>query len=275
MIRVRRPIEAPQILRERGAELGDQCCREAEAGALDFEFNGEVYGHKSVKRALAEAQHGKCCYCETKVGPGAYGDVEHFRPKKAVKQRRGDPESKPGYYWLAYAWNNLLFSCQVCNQSHKGSLFPLADPGRRACSHRHALADESPLLLDPASDDPERSIAFRREVPFGRDRRGEETIRCLGLDRRELCEERADVLARVEGLLDVLEIVSHEGDRAGCRDRVLDDLVRMSEDSGRYASMVRAYLRDRLGEDLKFPVSCEELSSRVRRRFAARVESVE
>lgn len=273
MIRVRRPAEPPPILLKRGVELRDECCRAAEGGAIDFEFDGAVYGHKSVKHALAEAQHGKCCYCESKITPAGFGDVEHFRPKKAVRQSRAAPELKPGYYWLAYSWSNLLLSCERCNQRHKGSLFPLVDPSRRARSHRHAVADESPLLLDPASDDPERSIGFRGEVPFGRDHRGEETIRCLGLDKQDLCEERADVLTLVERLLDILEIVEHEQKGRDCVERVVRDLVRISHDSARYASMVRAYLRERLGEDLTFPVSPGELASHIRSHLGPRVSS--
>jgi hypothetical protein len=33
----------------------------------DFEFDGGIYGHRSVKDALREAQHGKCAFCESKI----------------------------------------------------------------------------------------------------------------------------------------------------------------------------------------------------------------
>jgi hypothetical protein len=46
---------------------------------------------------------------------------------------------QPGYFWLAYVWANLFLACQLCNQSFKKNLFPLADPAKRARSHLHDL----------------------------------------------------------------------------------------------------------------------------------------
>ena len=61
-----------------------------------FEFDSSVYGHKTVKKALIEAQHGKCCFCEAKVVHISYGDVEHFRPKGGVSSERGRPPRQAG-----------------------------------------------------------------------------------------------------------------------------------------------------------------------------------
>ncbi len=74
-----------------------------------------VYGHRAVRSALAACQFGKCCFCESKIQHVMSGEVEHFRPKGGVRQRRSDPLDRPGYYWLAYDWSNLLLSCQSCN----------------------------------------------------------------------------------------------------------------------------------------------------------------
>ena len=263
MIRIHKPEEGPPILRERGKALTEACCRDHERGA-PLEFDESVYGHRSVKEALMEAQHGKCCYCEHPIRPSGHGDIEHFRPKRAVRQSDTTPESKPGYYWLAYAWSNLFLSCEVCNQSHKRSLFPLVDPARRARTHTQPLADESPLLLNPAGDDPERSIGFHREVPYWRDLRGEATILCLRLDRTDLCESRADRLASVDTLLSILEIAEKTVDRPPEADAALTQLRRMSSDRGAYAAAVRDHLRTRLGADLTFPLDPNELRRRVR-----------
>ena len=78
----------------------------------DFEFTS-TYKTASVKRALEKLFRGKCAYCEWKPGAGSSWDVEHFRPKGRVAERA----EHPGYYWLAYTWTNLYFSCQMCNQS--------------------------------------------------------------------------------------------------------------------------------------------------------------
>ena len=56
------------------------------------EINENLY--KSCKVALKRMHHGKCCFCETNIDAVSYGDVEHFRPKKAVN---GD--ASHGGYW--------------------------------------------------------------------------------------------------------------------------------------------------------------------------------
>jgi hypothetical protein len=111
------------------------------AGTRTFSFDPAIYGDVAVKAALVAAQHKKCCFCESIVGTD--GDVEHFRPKAACRQTSGDALTRPGYYWLAYDWSNLLLACGPCNQRHKGNLFPLADPSRRVTSHKdtHRLQD--------------------------------------------------------------------------------------------------------------------------------------
>lgn len=83
--------------------------------------------------------HNKCAYCESKLT--AYpGDTEHFRPKGRVSVRRadgklevvkvvdedGDEIPHPGYFWLAYHWQNLLPSCEFCNTAGgKKDIFPV------------------------------------------------------------------------------------------------------------------------------------------------------
>lgn len=263
MIRIHKPDEGPPILRERGKALAEACCRDHDRGA-PLVFDESIYGHVSVKKALMEAQHGKCCYCESLIRPSGHGDIEHFRPKRAVRQSDATAEAKPGYYWLTYAWTNLFLACEVCNQSHKRSLFPLKDPLRRARHHTQPLADESPLLLDPSGDDPERSIGFRREVPYGRDERGVATLECLKLNRADLCESRADHLAHVKALVDIVEISERNVSDLPLVNEALTQLRHMSSARGAYASAVRDHLRTRLGTDVTFPLEPEELRRRIR-----------
>ena len=130
----------------------------------------------------------------------AHGDVEHYRPKGGWVQDERDRLRRPGYYWLAYEWTNLLFACQKCNQSFKRNRFPLADPAARARSPTDDLAAETPLLIDPASEDPEETLGWDDDEPVPRRpgtpaaARAEATVRLVGLDREEL------VIARTEHL---------------------------------------------------------------------------
>lgn len=203
MISVDKPSQPPAILRNRGrATTASNCTdynRDPSAylnGNKTFTFKSNIYGAKSVKNALVKAQHRKCCFCESKVDHVAYGDVEHFRPKAGYKQKQGDPLGRPGYYWLAYAWTNLFFSCQLCNQRFKGNLFPLRDPHQRALSHHDDIMQEELLFVDPGSSDPGAFIGFREEYPYAINGNavGKTTIQALGLDRESLNERRRDRL---------------------------------------------------------------------------------
>jgi hypothetical protein len=137
MIRIQRPADAPAVLKSKGKKHAAEMCARYDADPTtdDLDPKPTIYAHETVKNALLKLQHGKCAFCECKVTHQQYGDVEHFRPKKGYKQKDGDPLGRPGYYWLAYEWTNLLVSCQICNQKFKKNLFPLRRPSRRARCH--------------------------------------------------------------------------------------------------------------------------------------------
>jgi uncharacterized protein (TIGR02646 family) len=214
-------------------------------GSLKLEFKSDYYGHDDVRRALEIMQHGKCAFCESKLKHISYGDVEHFRPKAGWKQDEGDPLTKPGYYWLAYTWDNLLLSCQICNQREKRNLFPVAT-SFRALTHKDDVADEEPLFVDPSKDDPAAHITWRRWTPVPRSERGRVTIEELGLRREPLRQKREDRYTLLKAVFDDLVLLRTKGD-------VLDeDISRhidrhmsrvsasVSDDSVEYAAMTRA-----------------------------------
>lgn len=202
MIEVPRPTTVPPVLLTRGVAERGRICRaylraaaKYGGGQKLFDFDSSIYGHDEVKTALRAAQHDKCAFCESQVTHIAYGDIEHFRPKGGFCQRAADPLSRPGYYWLAYSWDNLLFACQLCNQRHKKNEFPLANPAKRARCHRDDVSVERPMFVNPSSgEDPAASLSFREEVPFHKNKRGKETIRALGLKRTPLQEKRKERL---------------------------------------------------------------------------------
>lgn len=83
------------------------------AGTRDknLKFTSANSHWKKAKKQLKVESHGKCAYCEAPTDVVAHGDVEHFRPKSI-------------YWWLAYCYDNYLYSCQICNQSFKSDNFP-------------------------------------------------------------------------------------------------------------------------------------------------------
>ena len=95
------------------------------AGTL--EFQSTVW--KAAKPQLKKESGGKCAYCESPTDTVAHGDVEHFRPKSV-------------YWWLAYCYDNYLYSCQICNEVFKGDSFPV---------HATAGAWKGPAIPSPAT----------------------------------------------------------------------------------------------------------------------------
>lgn len=157
-------------------------------GEKKFSFDSSIYGHDLVKAKLRNTQFGKCAFCESNVTHIDYGDVEHFRPKGGYCQNNDSDIQKPGYYWLAYDWNNLIFSCTLCNRRYKKNLFPLRNPEIRALNHNQTakLKSEKPFFVNPATENPKFLIHFDNATAKGIDRnyRGKKTIDCLGLNRQ-------------------------------------------------------------------------------------------
>ncbi len=212
MISIDKPKEPPKILREKGkTEIENLCLKflehkaDYESGAMAFKFDSGIYGSKSVKNALIKAQHGKCFLCESKITHISYGDVEHFRPKGGSRQSNEETMKVPGYYWLAYVWENLFLACQICNQRFKKNLFPLENPKDRAISHESDLNKEKTLFINPETENPENFISFRGEIPFAIDgnMRGKITIEAAGINRDELNEMRLATLKKLKMIYDL------------------------------------------------------------------------
>lgn len=242
MIKITKPEEAPAILVGRGRTKQAEHCAGYDAGEREFTFDASVYGHSTVKEALIAAQHGKCCFCEKKIG--SEGDVEHFRPKGGFRQQKRSHLVKPGYYWLAYEWANLLWACPICNQRFKGNSFPLRNPVARAVNHRANVTQEEPLLINPAEADPAPLIGFRQEVayPINRNAQAEASIEVLGLNRPNLIEERREHLALLHSLHKILS--RNELSRTTAGRAILAEtrafLQQATQDSAKFAAMARA-----------------------------------
>lgn len=212
MIRIVKPVNPPKILTKGVEQTRKNCATydnsptDYHSGKKTFSTDSKIFGAKSVKNALLRMQHNKCCYCESKFRHTSYGAVEHYRPKGSVKQAPGQREEYPGYYWLVYDWNNLLVSCEVCNTSYKGILFPLVDNNTRARSHHDNIAIERPLFINPAVQDPRDHIRFRGDAPEPITEVGRATIQGLGLRRSGLEEDRRHRLAKLRLLRDFIEL---------------------------------------------------------------------
>lgn len=148
------------------------------------------YKQSDVRDALKALYHGKCAYCEQKIEEW---HVEHYRPKSR-------------YYWLAYAWDNLLLACVKCNR-FKGDKFKVSGIAIGALDPETVQQDihtqgaaydlrEQPLLVNPEREqDPLTALAFDR---LGRvvsnEPRYAHTIEVCKLSRKDLCDSRRFIL---------------------------------------------------------------------------------
>lgn len=203
MIRLIRSKTVPASLKKRGADRSQSIHKEYltdpasyHSGKKILKFDSNIYGAQDVKAALIKTQFGKCCFCESKIVHISYGDVEHFRPKGAWRQSKEDQLTRPGYYWLAYTWDNLLLACQLCNQRFKGNTFPLLTIARRIHTPSQNIAQEDPEFINPYHEDPDLYIKYRGDTPYSvnNNQRGTSTITSLGLRRKALRERRLAVL---------------------------------------------------------------------------------
>ena len=168
-----------------------------------------------ARKELWIHQKHKCCYCERKRGEKRESDLEHFRPKAGI-----EGEVHPGYWWLAYDWNNYLYSCKPCNEEYKKNKFPLMDNGVRAQNKDDDLNAELPILINPYDENPEELINYHWEdenskfvIAIGStndvNKRGKNTIEILGLNEENLPEERANILINLYGLATMMIAFTH------------------------------------------------------------------
>lgn len=196
MIRISRGAEPAALAAIRAREL-PRIRAIAAVRRPSSEDIGSAY--QAVKETLWREQSLKCCYCESQEQQ-ARNDVEHFRPKARAIRTPGCAEDY-GYWWLAWSWENLLFSCRNCNQAPaKLDKFPLAPGSEPLFAEQGPPGKEHPLLIDPAVESGVAHIQFVWTVagtvatgkwvprPRSGSHKGEWTIKACRLDRPELLD---------------------------------------------------------------------------------------
>lgn len=205
--------------------------------------------------------HGKCAYCEQKIFGDQRGDIEHFRPKNAVKDETnsrvtrvidGRVEEHPGYYWLAYCWKNLLPSCLLCNQlatdkssgrsTGKGNKFPV----KVFRAWRKGDEDqEEPLLLHPAFDHPGEHLEVDEYgILQPRTERGKMCVDIFGLNDRGLPDDRRRKYEDVKQKVQLLaRAAAHNADSAETKD-LLVQLIHIKKGYGEFTLSARKAIVD-------------------------------
>jgi 5-methylcytosine-specific restriction endonuclease McrA len=251
MIRIPRSDKVPSSLKRSGerqtrldCDAYDACPNDYCSGKESFQKR-EYYSKKHVKDLLVKMHNSKCCYCERKLWP-SYLHVEHFRPRYGVRQaldQRSD--DLPGYYWLAYRWENLLLACLDCNSKFKRTFFPLVNPTERARSHHDDIGNESPLFVDPVGEDPRIHIRFDCDAPEGLTPQGRMTIDGIGLRRESLKQDRLAKIAEIETLYAFLELAAENPGIAKLQAKAKEARERIEaakQPEAEFSSMVRDYV---------------------------------
>ncbi len=259
----------------------------------DWKFEFKTYKRKQVVLALHALFSGKCAYCESRYAATQPMDVEHWRPKSQIMTAGGET-IRPGYFWLAADWDNLLPSCIDCNRRRKhtdavtdrfvnlgkADQFPLAPGSRRADSPGGEI-DEEPLLLHPCHDRPKQFLEFnkdgvilpRRDIPAAKRLRAKASIRVYALNRAGLVLNRRETLRLVELSVQVVKALH---DVSVTRQKmseslwiVLDDLMmselrslaRRCRPDQPYSAMTRQYAERELAEfrDVLTPGTADEV----------------
>lgn len=236
---------------------------------------------RSAKDDLKKESRGKCAYCESSVGAVAYGDVEHFRPKRS-------------YWWLAYCYDNFLYSCQLCNQTYKRVKFRIEDDKDRwlasttPCrSDASALMEyarlmtpdpldreagglpideflqkarkERPFLVDPYVEDPEELYGwsadpYLKEVCIAIRSDSARATRAmagaeedLGLNREELRRRRWQIYSMLKTLKDVIQ----SGALDLAKKAAAGEILAMMDGGREYAGMVRYFVHVEWGLDVE------------------------
>ncbi len=231
-----------------------------------------AWSEDTWKEALSTSQNGLCAWCsrEPKEG-GSSGQVDHIRPKSEVyrdviinpprnghiKRERHLPQLHPGYYWLAYDPDNLVFCCQLCN-INKSSFWPV-EPWRTpnapaSWKPPSQGVQELELVLDPFDPffDPLKHFQFGKdgamfEVPG--DRRARATIDLVGLDKPPFTEQREKVFITLEtdlrSLIRLFDSSNTGADDTGLAQRMANRCQWSSPHAAFYRVALRKLLQDR------------------------------
>ena len=179
-------------------------------------FTFLAYKDVKLSAELERIFGNKCAYCESVFAHVTPKDVEHFRPKSEITTDQ--TSLRPGYYWLACDWDNLLVSCPDCNRGRlfevpgqpkkvrlgKGTQFPLTQESLRIRTPLGTLDPEEKhrLLINPCLEDPAEHLTYddqglvyaRPDAQGNLSKKGEASIPAYALQRAALVEARLNVL---------------------------------------------------------------------------------
>jgi len=240
-------------------------------------FTFSIYKDKELSAELGRVFGNKCAYCESCFGAVTAKDIEHFRPKSEIETSDA-MILRPGYYWLAAEWMNLLVSCPDCNRKRthrvpgqpemvtlgKHIQFPIANENARlrmhTCSPVQIAAEEAQrLLINPCIENPEDHFTYDDSGLIhprnANDNKAIFSIYVYALQRKGLVEARKETLVTLQRRLlhlripiqELMEIASEDIRRQDAKQKqiadLMDDVLTMFEPGKPYLGLLRDYIR--------------------------------
>ncbi len=184
---------------------------------------------KKFKVNFANTFGDKCWYTEA-ARIGTTNDVDHFRPKNAVKDQFGRHVARTNaagvveyanYWWLAYEPLNYRYSCIFSNRANgdggKQEFFPLEDETTRAWTPSCPYIREDVTFLDPCNSNDVQLIAFDVTVGMAEPRFSEQqdpkafrrfqlSKKYYNLNEKTIVDARMEVLSELAKDLNLLEL---------------------------------------------------------------------
>jgi len=167
------------------------------------------YKHPDNKKVLKASTSDKCMYCESKITHIDYGDIEHIKPKSI-------------YPSLEFTWDNLGFSCTVCNRTYKKNKY-----------------DETTPLINPYDEEPSEHIICSGAIVFAKQgsERGELSIVDLGLNRVELIEKRQLKINEMDKVIKACFRSTNET----LKNNALDELRKEANSDKEYSMIIKSF----------------------------------
>lgn len=210
----------------------------------NHKVKSDCYAHDEVKKKLKTIYNRKCAYCDSKVGGTSYLHIEHYRPKSI-------------YYWLAYDWDNLIYSCQICNVS-KGTKFPTTN--FNVINHNGDYSQENPLILNPKNNDLIDFYKFDIDGKISENNNKEEskiTIKSCKLNRDDLIKDRKELL---DNFIQIVLISSDKKDYENLKNKFKLIFTHQLNSNNQYSLMFQYFL-------LNFDVIFDELYRKIDNKY--------
>lgn len=213
-----------------------------------------------VKIVYMRLQQFKCIFCERAMAEeegSIEHDVEHYRPKNALKAWRAPKPlatvphlaggaADTGYYWLAFDTGNYAAACKPCNSTQKSSYFPIAGArGKAVDSIAQLDHEEQPLVIFPMVEDPASLITFNGilAVPVHssgpKHVRAAVTIALFKLNTRE--ELRSDRFRAIRSVFSAYELLQTTTSDVKKQDAALQ-LIELTSVNSPQSGCAKAYL---------------------------------